>query len=74
MGAPSVIQQVQQALQIPAVSAPTTGASLLTITGAWLDKIHGPAATIGVILGGVWVCLQIYLAAEKRWFSKKKGK
>lgn len=74
MGAPTVIQQVQQMAQVPIISAPTTGASLVTMLAAFLDKIHGPMATIGVILGAVWVALQIYLAAEKRWFSKKKGK
>ena len=71
MGAPTLIQQVQHAVQIPAISAPTTGASLLTMAAAFLDKIHGPAATIGVIVGTGWVLLQAYLAIEKRWFSKK---
>jgi 4-hydroxybenzoate polyprenyltransferase len=74
MGAPTIIQQVQQAVQLPAISAPTTGASLMTMAAAFLDKIHGPMATIGVILGAIWVVLQIYLAVEKRWFGKKKGK
>lgn len=50
----------------------TTGASLFTLVAAFLDKIHGPAATIGVILGAAWVALQIYLAVEKRWFKKHK--
>lgn len=71
MGSPTLIQQAQQVMQTPAVSTPTTGASLLTMLAAFLDKIHGPMATIGVILGAVWVALQIYLAVEKRWFNKK---
>lgn len=71
MGAPTVIQQVQQAMQTPVVNAPTTGASLVTMVAAFLDQIHGPMATIGVILGAVWLALQIYLAAEKRWFGRK---
>lgn len=58
-------------MQTPAVSTPTTGASLITMAAAFLDKIHGPMATIGVILGAAWVALQIYLAVEKRWFHKK---
>jgi 4-hydroxybenzoate polyprenyltransferase len=70
----ALIQHIQQAAQTPVISAPTTGASLATMTAAFLDKIHGPMATIGVILGAVWVVLQIYLAVEKRWFGKKKGK
>lgn len=71
MAAPTIVQQVQQAVQAPLVSAPTTGASLVTVAAAWLDKIHGPMATVGVILGVAWVGLQIYLAVEKRWFHKK---
>lgn len=63
-----MIQQVQA----PVVNGPVTGASLLTMAAAWLDKIHGPMATIGVILGAAWVALQIYLAVEKRWFKKDK--
>ena len=66
----NVVQQIQQSVQIPAIQFPTTGASLLTMTAAFLDKIHGPMATIGVILGAAWVALQIYLAVEKRWFRK----
>lgn len=69
MGA--VLQQAQQVLQTPAVNAPATGVSLLTMGAAFLEKIHGPMATVGVILGAVWVALQIYLAVEKRWFRKK---
>lgn len=68
----SVIQQVQQAVQLPSIQFPATGASLLTMLAAFLEKIHGPMATIGVILGVAWVALQIYLAAEKRWFRKGK--
>lgn len=68
----SVFAQVQQVIQLPAVQAPTTGASLLTLAAAFLEKIHGPAATVGVILGAAWVALQIYLAVEKRWFRKEK--
>lgn len=67
----NIIQQIQQGVQIPAVQVPATGASILTVAAAFLDKIHGPMATLGVILGVVWVGLQIYLAAEKRWFRKK---
>jgi type IV secretory pathway VirB2 component (pilin) len=70
----AIIQHIQHAVQTPAISTPTTGASLLTMAAAFLDKIHGPMATIGVILGAIWVGLQIYLAVEKRWFGKKKGK
>lgn len=68
----SLVQSVQQAVQGPTVQIPATGASLLTMAAAFLEKIHGPMATIGVILGAVWVALQIYLAAEKRWFPRKK--
>lgn len=67
----NLVQQVQAAVQVPSIQLPATGASLLTMTAAFLDKIHGPAATIGVILGALWVALQIYLAVEKRWFRKK---
>lgn len=67
----NLVQNVQQAVQGPTVQIPATSASLLTLAAAFLEKIHGPAATIGVILGAVWVALQIYLAAEKRWFPKK---
>jgi hypothetical protein len=70
----NLVQQVQQAVQIPTIQVPATGASLLTMTAAFLDKIHGPAATIGVILGAFWVGLQIYLAVEKRWFPRKAKK
>ena len=68
----SVIQQVQQAAQLPSVQFPATGASLLTMVAAFLEKIHGPMATVGVILGALWVGLQIYLAVEKRWLRKDK--
>jgi hypothetical protein len=67
----TVLQQTVALTQAPLVNAPTTGASLLTLAAAFLDKIHGPMATIGVILGAAWVCLQIYLAVEKRWFPRK---
>jgi hypothetical protein len=67
----SVVQQVQAAVQLPSIQLPTTGVSILTMAAAFLEKIHGPMATIGVILGALWVGLQIYLAVEKRWFSKK---
>lgn len=67
----SVAQQIQQAVQAPVIQHPTTGASLLTMAAAYLDQIHGPAATLGVILGVAWVALQIYLAVEKRWFPPK---
>jgi hypothetical protein len=68
----NLFQQAQAAVQIPSVQFPTTGASLLTLVLGFLDQIHGPAATIGVVLGAFWVGLQIYLAAEKRWFRKEK--
>lgn len=68
----SFAQHIQVAVQAPLVNVPTTGASLTTLVFAFLDKIHGPAATIGVILGAAWVALQIYLAVEKRWFRKDK--
>jgi hypothetical protein len=70
----NLAQQVQAAVQLPTIQVPTTGASLLTLIAAFLDKIHGPAATIGVILGAFWVGLQIYLAVEKRWFPRKPRK
>lgn len=66
-----VNQQVQQVAQAPLVNGPALGASFTTIALSWLEQIHGPAATIGVILGGAWVALQIYLAIEKRWFPPK---
>jgi hypothetical protein len=59
-------------MQAPLVNGPATGASLATMAAAFLDKIHGPAATVGVILGAAWMALQIYLAVEKRWFPKDK--
>lgn len=68
----TILQQAVATLQAPIVNTPTTGASLLTLAAAFLDKIHGPMATIGVLLGAAWVCLQIYLAVEKRWFRKEK--
>lgn len=46
-----------------------TVASLFTLVAAFLEKIHGPLATLGVLLGLVWVGLQMYLAIEKRWFG-----
>jgi hypothetical protein len=67
----NLVQQVQAAVQVPTIQVPATGASLLTMTAAFLDKIHGPAATIGVILGALWMALQIFLAVKKEWFSKK---
>ena len=67
-----MIQQAVATVQVPSVQLPTTGASLLTLAAAFLEKIHGPAATVGVILGAAWVALQIYLAVEKRWFRKEK--
>jgi len=68
------IQTVLHAAQnLPqAAQGGATTASLFTLVAAFLDKIHGPAATIGVIFGALWVVLQIYLAVEKRWFSKGK--
>ena len=68
----TIIQQAQAAIQLPLINVPTTGASLTTLAAAFLDKIHGPMATIGVILGVAWVALQFYLAVEKRWFRKEK--
>ena len=68
----NLFQQAQAAVQLPSVQLPTTGASLLTLALGFLDTIHGPAATVGVILGAAWVALQIYLAVEKRWFRKEK--
>jgi hypothetical protein len=68
----SVMAQIQQTVQMPAVQGPATGVSLVTMGMAFLEQIHGPAATIGVILGAVWVGLQIYLAIERRWFRKDK--
>jgi hypothetical protein len=65
-------QQIHTIAQLPSVNIPTTGASLTTLAFAFLEKIHGPMATIGVILGAAWVALQIYLAVEKRWFRKDK--
>jgi hypothetical protein len=65
-------QQIHTLAQAPLVNVPTTGASLTTLAFAFLEKIHGPMATIGVILGAAWVALQIYLAVEKRWFRKDK--
>ncbi len=67
----NLTQTFQQMAQLPTVQVPATGASLLTMAAAFLEAIHGPAATIGVILGACWVALQIYLAVEKRWFRKK---
>lgn len=68
----SFVQHVQTAVQIPVINVPVSGASLTTLAAAFLEKIHGPMATIGVILGAAWVALQIYLAVEKRWFRKDK--
>jgi len=71
VGSP-VQQVIQHVAENPNIQVPATGASLLTMGAAWLEKIHGPMATIGVILGACWVALQIYLAVEKRWFPRKK--
>lgn len=65
-------QQIHTIAQAPLVNVPTTGASLTTLAFAFLEKIHGPMATIGVCLGAAWVALQIFLAVEKRWFRKDK--
>lgn len=66
----SLIQQTIERSMSPQLQGGATVGSLLTLVAGWLDKIHGPAATVGVILGAVWVGLQIYLAVEKRWFNK----
>ena len=65
------LQQTIQNLPSPIQGGATT-ASMVTMAAAFLEQIHGPAATVGVILGAVWVGLQIYLAIEKRWFRKDK--
>lgn len=67
----SFVQHVQAAVQIPIINVPVSGASLTTLAAAFLEQIHGPAATVGVILGIAWVVLQAYLAIEKRWFRKE---
>lgn len=67
----SLIQQTIERSMNPHVQGGATVGSLFTLAAAFLEKIHGPAATIGVILGVAWVALQIYLAVEKRWFRKK---
>jgi hypothetical protein len=66
----SIVQQALDKTMNQSVQGGVTAASLLTTIGAFLEKIHGPAATIGVILGVAWVALQMYLAVEKRWFRK----
>jgi hypothetical protein len=48
------VQTVPQAVQGGA-----TAASLFTMAAAFLDQIHGPAATVGVILGAIWIGMQI---------------
>jgi hypothetical protein len=65
------MSQFQQAVDhIPqGAQGGATAASLFTMGAAFLEKIHGPLATIGVALGAAWVVLQMYLAIEKRWFN-----
>jgi hypothetical protein len=51
-----------------------TGLSAYAIIAAYFETIHGPMATVGVILGVLWVSLQIYGWLEKRfnWFGQGK--
>lgn len=51
------------------VQGASTAASLFTLLAAFLEKIHGPAATIGVILGAVWLFMQITNMAWN-WFER----
>lgn len=66
-GAQKLVEQVP-----PYVQGGTTVTSIFTVVAAFLEQIHGPVANLGVLLGALWVLLQIYLAVEKRWFRKGK--
>lgn len=70
-----IINQVQN-LMPPALQGGATGVSLFTLLAAFLEKIHGPMVTIGVVLGALWVVFQMVIAGHKyiHWLRTRKGK
>ena len=71
----SVLDQVQNAIS-PTMQGGATGVSLFTLLAAFLEKIHGPMVTVGVILGAMWVVFQMVIAGHKyvHWLRTRKGK
>ena len=67
----SPIQNVLQQIP-PPMQGGLSSASLLTMAAAFLDKIHGPIATLGVILGVIWLGMQMWTwVINKNWRRKK---